>query len=53
MLLYARDNENMFHYLLAKFTDKYINPEIMGQDKCSFFCFLIIFLFQRRYAMAE
>jgi thiol-disulfide isomerase/thioredoxin len=33
MLLYARTTKEMFHYLLGRFTDKYINPEIMGQDK--------------------
>jgi len=32
MLLYARSGKEMFHYLLGRFTDKYINPEIMGQD---------------------
>jgi peroxiredoxin len=33
MLLYARGTKEMEHYLLGRFTDKYINPEIMGQDK--------------------
>jgi thiol-disulfide isomerase/thioredoxin len=33
MLLYARTGKEMYPYLLTKFTNKYINPEIMGQDK--------------------
>lgn len=39
MLLASRESEEMFHYLLGKFTDKYINPEIMGQDKVFIFLF--------------
>jgi thiol-disulfide isomerase/thioredoxin len=39
MLLYARTGKEIFHYLLGKFTDKYINPEIMGQDKVFLFLF--------------
>ncbi|MBS1730490.1 MAG: DUF5106 domain-containing protein [Bacteroidetes bacterium] len=39
MLLSSRSNEKMFQYLLAKFTDKYINPQIMGQDKVFLFLF--------------
>ncbi|MEO8117277.1 MAG: redoxin domain-containing protein [Bacteroidota bacterium] len=39
MLLSSRSDEQMFHYLLAKFTDRYINPEIMGQDKVFLFLF--------------
>ncbi len=39
MLLYARTTKEMYHYLLGRFTDKYINPEIMGQDKV----FLLLF----------
>ena len=39
MLLSARTNKDMFQYLLGKFTDKYINPEIMGQDKVFLFLF--------------
>lgn len=33
MLLYSRTTKELHHYLLGRFTDKYINPEIMGQDK--------------------
>jgi thiol-disulfide isomerase/thioredoxin len=39
MLLYARTGKDMYKYLLGKFTDKYINPEIMGQDKVFLFLF--------------
>ena len=33
LLLLSRDNKDMFNYLLGRFTDKYINPEFMGQEK--------------------
>lgn len=33
MLLYARTGKEMYPYLLTKFTNEYINPKIMGQDK--------------------
>ena len=33
MLLSARTGKEMYPYLLTKFTNKYINPEFMGQDK--------------------
>ncbi|MFY7965659.1 MAG: DUF5106 domain-containing protein [Chitinophagaceae bacterium] len=33
MLLSARETKEMYAYLLTKFTNKYINPEYMGQDK--------------------
>ncbi|HLA59590.1 MAG TPA: redoxin domain-containing protein, partial [Puia sp.] len=32
MLLYSRTNKDMFKFLLVYFTQKYINPEFMGQD---------------------
>lgn len=32
MLQFARPNKEMFAYLLTKFTNKYLNPEYMGQD---------------------
>ena len=32
MLLYSRSNKDMFKFLLVYFTQKYINPEYMGQD---------------------
>ena len=33
ILLSARTCKEMYPYLLTKFTNKYINPEFMGQDK--------------------
>ena len=33
IMLYARTGKEIYPYLLTKFTNKYINPEIMGQDK--------------------
>ncbi|MDI9363473.1 MAG: DUF5106 domain-containing protein [Flavobacterium sp.] len=33
MLLMARTGKEMYPYLLTKFTNKYINPEFMGQDR--------------------
>ncbi|MEP6514158.1 MAG: redoxin domain-containing protein [Parafilimonas sp.] len=47
MLLSARESKEMFHYLLGKFTDKYINPEIMGLDK------VFLFLFENYYAKGD
>ena len=47
MLLSSRTNKDMFQYLLGKFTDKYINPEIMGQDK------VFLFLFENYYAKGD
>ncbi len=47
MLLSARTNDDMFKYLLGNFTDKYINPEIMGQDK------VFLFLFDNFYAKGD
>lgn len=47
MLLYARTGKEMFHYLLGRFTDKYINPEIMGQNK------VFILLFQNYFAKGD
>jgi peroxiredoxin len=32
-LLSARESKEMYAYLLTKFTNKYLNPEFMGQDK--------------------
>ncbi len=32
MLVYSRTNKDMFKFLLVYFTQKYINPEYMGQD---------------------
>ncbi|MFN4006743.1 MAG: redoxin domain-containing protein [Chitinophagaceae bacterium] len=39
ILLSARSNYKMFKYLLGRFTDKYVNPEVMGQDKVFIFLF--------------
>lgn len=39
MLLASRDGAEMHKYLLGKFTDQYINPKIMGQDKVFLFLF--------------
>ena len=47
MLLSAREGKEMFKYLLGKFTDKYINPEIMGQDK------VFLFLFNNFYSKGD
>jgi thiol-disulfide isomerase/thioredoxin len=37
----------MFQYLLGKFTDKYINPEYMGQEK------VFLFLFDKYYSKGD
>lgn len=47
MLLSARTGKEMFKYLLGRFTDKYINPEIMGQDK------VFLFLFDNYYSKGD
>lgn len=47
MLLVARENREMFKYLLGKFTDKYINPEYMGQEK------VFLFLFDKYYSKGD
>lgn len=47
MLLYAREAREMYRYLLAKFTNKYINPEIMGQDK------VFVYLFENHYLKGD
>lgn len=39
ILLSARAGDDMFRFLLGKFTDKYINPTYMGQDKVFLFLF--------------
>lgn len=39
MLLASRDSKDLHHYLLGRFTDEYINPRIMGQDKVFLFLF--------------
>lgn len=47
MLLYSREAKEMYRYLLAKFTNKYINPEIMGQDK------VFVYLFENHYLKGD
>lgn len=47
LLLISRENREMFQYLLGKFTDKYINPEFMGQDK------VFLFLFDKYYSKGD
>lgn len=47
MLLASRTAQEMHRYLLGKFTDKYINPEIMGQDK------VFLFLFNNYYSKGD
>jgi thiol-disulfide isomerase/thioredoxin len=47
MLLYAREAKEMYRFLLAKFTNKYINPEIMGQDK------VFVYLFENHYLKGD
>ena len=47
MLLYARTGKEMYPYLLTKFTNKYINPEFMGQDK------VFVYIFENFYAKGD
>jgi thiol-disulfide isomerase/thioredoxin len=47
ILLYARTGKEIFPYLLTKFTNKYINPEFMGQDK------VFLYLFENFYAKGD
>lgn len=47
ILLYARTGKEIFPYLLTKFTNKYINPEYMGQDK------VFIKIFENYYAKGD
>ena len=47
MMLVARNSKEMFKYLLGKFTDKYINPEFMGQEK------VFLFLFDKYYSKGD
>lgn len=47
MLLASRSGKDIHQYLLGKFTDKYINPEIMGQDK------VFLFLFNNYYSKGD
>ncbi len=47
MLLASRGADELHRFLLGKFTDKYINPEYMGQDK------VFLFLFENFYAKGD
>lgn len=47
LLLASRAGKDMFKYLLGRFTDKYINPEIMGHDK------VFIFLFNEYFSKGD
>lgn len=47
ILLASRASEDAHKYWLGRFTDKYINPEIMGQDK------VFIFLFNNYFSKGD
>ncbi|MBA4197135.1 MAG: hypothetical protein C0459_06225 [Chitinophaga sp.] len=47
MLLFARTGKEIYPYLLTKFTNKYMNPEYMGQDK------VFLFLFENFYLKGD
>jgi thiol-disulfide isomerase/thioredoxin len=47
MLLSAKTGKEIYPYLLTKFTNKYINPEYMGQDK------VFLYLFENFYAKGD
>jgi len=47
MLLSARTGKEIYPYLLTKFTNKYMNPEFMGQDK------VFLYLFENFYAKGD
>jgi thiol-disulfide isomerase/thioredoxin len=47
MLLLSRTVPEMHKYLLGKFTDKYINPEYMGQEK------VFLFLFDKYFSKGD
>ncbi len=47
MLLSSRESQDVHTYLLGRFTDKYINPEYMGQDK------VFLFLFQNYFSKGD
>lgn len=47
ILLSARTGKEMYPYLLTKFTNKYMNPEFMGQDK------VFVYLFENFYAKGD
>lgn len=47
MLIMAKTGKEIYPYLLTKFTNKYINPEFMGQDK------VFVYLFENFYAKGD
>lgn len=47
ILLSARTGKEIYPYLLTKFTNKYMNPEYMGQDK------VFVYLFENFYAKGD
>lgn len=47
ILLMAKTGKEIYPYLLTKFTNKYINPEFMGQDK------VFVYLFENFYAKGD
>ncbi|WP_439504958.1 redoxin domain-containing protein [Sediminibacterium sp.] len=47
MLLMAKTGKEIYPYLLTKFTNKYIQPEFMGQDK------VFVYLFENFYAKGD
>jgi thiol-disulfide isomerase/thioredoxin len=47
ILLSSKTGKEMYPYLLTKFTNKYISPEFMGQDK------VFLYLFENFYAKGD
>lgn len=47
ILLSAKPGKEIYPYLLTKFTNKYINPEYMGQDR------VFVYLFENFYAKGD
>lgn len=47
ILFMAKTGKEIYPYLLTKFTNKYINPEFMGQDK------VFVYLFENFYAKGD
>ncbi len=47
ILLSAKTGKEIYPFLLTKFTNKYMNPEIMGQDK------VFVYLFEDFYAKGD
>lgn len=47
ILLSARTGKEIYPYLLTKFTNKYMNPEFMGQDK------VFVYIFENFYAKGD